>query len=311
MRSDLSLQRSPQIFDEDDAWAIVRGVGKLARTGAVGTDAFGVVLEAGTVTLVPRAAAELVVTPDEEPVWEARTAFSEDARRLLDLSLPLCVGERAPDLIVAHLGQSVDGRITTPSGASPLITGAEDVCHTHRMRALFDAVVVGATTIAVDDPQLTTRLVSGDHPVRVVLDPRGRLSHAHHVFTDGAAASLVVTTVRSKGHYSSLASNVEVLAIDADGARLPLGVVREELRRRGLRRLFVEGGGVTVSRFIEEGLVDHLQIAVAPKIIGQGEPAIQLDNARLSGLRSRRFLFGEDVLFDFDLSGPRRSEGQA
>jgi riboflavin-specific deaminase-like protein len=179
------------------------------------------------------------------------------------------------------------------------------------MRALFDAVVVGATTIAVDDPKLTTRLVSGEHPVRVVIDPRGRLSHAHHVFTDGAAPSLVVTSVRYRDRYAPLAGKVDVLAVDGDEARLPLAVVRAGLRRRGLRRLFVEGGGITVSRFIEEGLVDRLQIAVAPKIIGTGEPAIRLEKARLSGLPSRRFLFGEDVLFDFDLSGLGRSEGQA
>lgn len=311
MRSDLSIERPPHVFGEDDAWALVRGIGRLSGSEVTGADAFGVVLRGGVVAIAPCAAAHLVVIPDGEPAWEARQSFSDDARRMLDLSLPLCVGRRAPDLVVAHLGQSLDGRVATPDGSSPLITGVEDVCHTHRMRALFDAVVVGATTIAVDDPQLTTRLVSGDHPVRVVIDPRGRLSHRHHVFTDGAAPSLVVTSMRFRDRYAPLASKVDVLAVDGDESRLPLVIVREELRRRGLRRLFVEGGGVTVSRFIEAGLVDRLQIAVAPKIIGTGEPAIRLETARLSGLRSRRFLFGEDVLFDFDLRGPRRAEGQA
>lgn len=311
MRSDLSPQRPRQVFGEDDAWALVRGVGRLAGSERAGVDAFGVVLRGGVVTIAPCAAAHLVVLPDSEPGWESQETFSEDARRMLDLSLPLCVGRRAPDLVVAHLGQSLDGRVATPDGSSPLITGVEDVCHTHRMRALFDAVIVGATTIAVDDPQLTTRLVSGEHPVRVVIDPRGRLSHAHHVFTDGAAPSLVVTSARYRDRYAPLSGKIDVVAVEGDEARLPLVVVRDALRRRGLRRLFVEGGGVTVSRFIEEGLVDRLQIAVAPKIIGTGEPAIRLETARLSGLRSRRFLFGEDVLFDFDLTGPRRAEAEA
>lgn len=312
MHSTLSLHHEPpRIFGEEDCWAIVRAVTRLMQSGAVGKDAFGVVLRGDTVSIAaPLGAADLVVVPDGEPCWEARGIFSEDAKRLLELSLPLSVGARARDLVVAHLGQSLDGRATPPVGESQFITGPADVCHTHRMRALFDAVVVGATTVATDDPRLTTRLVSGDHPVRVVLDPRGRLSHGFGVFTDGAAPTLVVTSTGNEGHYAPLASRgrVEVMAVDCEGDHLPLRVVRDRLRKLGLRRLFVEGGGVTVSRFMEEGLLDRLQIAVAPKVIGVGEPAIQLGVGRLSGIRARRFLLGEDVLFDFDLGRPPKIE---
>jgi diaminohydroxyphosphoribosylaminopyrimidine deaminase/5-amino-6-(5-phosphoribosylamino)uracil reductase len=309
MHSNLSHHQAARVLGEDDCWVIVRALTRWMRSGVIGADAFGVLFRGDTASIAgPQSAADLVVIPDGNPPWEARALFSEDAKRLIELSLPLSVGKRAPDLVVAHLGQSLDGRAMVAAGDPQFITGPVDVCHTHRMRALFDAVVVGATTVATDNPRLTTRLVSGDHPVRVVLDPRGRLSHGFHVFTDGAAPTLVITATGNEGNYAPLAGRVEVIPVDCEGDHLPLRVVQRRLRSLGLRRLFVEGGGVTVSRFMEEGLLDRLQIAVAPKVIGIGDPAIQLGAGRLSGLRGRRFLLGEDVLFDFDLGRLSRPE---
>ena len=64
------------------------------------------------------------------------------------------------------VAMSLDGFIATHSGESQFVTGEENIRHLHRMRALCDAVVVGAGTVAADDPQLTTRHVSGPSPVR-------------------------------------------------------------------------------------------------------------------------------------------------
>ena len=77
--------------------------------------------------------------------------------------------------VVAQLGQSLDGRIATLSGESRYINCAEGLDHLHRLRAQVDAIVVGAGTIAADDPQLTVRRASGPNPARVVIDPSARL----------------------------------------------------------------------------------------------------------------------------------------
>src|SRR4029079_17311083 len=77
------------------------------------------------------------------------------------------------------------------------------------------------------------------------------------------------------------------------------------LRERGCRRIFVEGGGVTVSAFLEANLLDRLHMAIAPLLIGDGRPAIRLaPHANLRDCRRpayRVFRMGGDVLFDCDL----------
>src|SRR5262245_15144180 len=88
---------------------------------------------------------------------------------------PLRRGRVDDVMAVGQLGQSLDGRIATPSGHSHYINGPAGLAHLHRLRALVDAVVIGVGTALADDPQLTVRRVSGPQPVRVVIDPNGRL----------------------------------------------------------------------------------------------------------------------------------------
>ena len=136
--------------------------------------------------------------PDAVIVWRPHAGFelllaADDPRRaLIDLYLPICSATDANPITVGHLGQSLDGFIATHSGESQYVTGEENILHLHRMRALCDAVVVGAGTVAADDPQLTTRHVSGPSPLRVVLDPTRRLAEHYKVFTDDSAVTLYV-----------------------------------------------------------------------------------------------------------------------
>lgn len=282
--------------DEEGAWALVRAMAPGAPRG----DAPALV----RTETVP--GVSLSVRADGS--WHADADVGDEARMLLDIFLPIRV---TPDFVVGQLGQSLDGRIATESGASHYVTGPDDIRRLHRLRALADAVIVGASTVEHDDPRLTVRLVEGDDPVRVVLDPSGRLSGDRHVF-DGApgARTLVVRSedealARGRGDALGDASYDEVRVPWVRPGELDLAAVLERLRARGLRRILVEGGGVTVSRFLADGLLDRLHVAVAPMLIGSGRPSITLEPVTDldEALRpaSRRFMLGEDVLFDLDL----------
>ena len=220
---------------------------------------------------------------------------------MLDLYLPLCLGDESLHLVFGHMGQSLDAQIATSSGASRYVTGPENIQHMHRLRALCDAVVVGASTVERDDPQLTTRLVSGRNPTRVVIDPQLRLPAERRVFQDEAAPTLVVCADGHKGRRRRV-GHAEVVEVAANDGVMPPGAIVEALRERGLGRVFVEGGGVTVSRFIEARALARLHVTICPIFIGRGRPGISLpaidDLGDALRPQARRFDFGDDVLFD-------------
>jgi riboflavin-specific deaminase-like protein len=255
--------------------------------------------------------------PDALLVWHpdagwamARTS-DEPRHALIDLYLPICSATSVRPVTVGHLGQSLDGFIATHAGESRWVTGQENVLHSHRLRALCDAVVVGAGTVAADDPRLTTRLVAGPNPLRVILDPSRRLSKDHRVFSDTEAESIYVCD-RSRVHPGERRFG-RAMVVGVGGTStggIDIAEVGRLLRARGCTRVFVEGGGVTVSMFLEAGMLDRLHLAVAPLLIGDGRPAIRLSPPGALGdchrPRYRVFRMGTDVLFDCDLTARRK-----
>jgi diaminohydroxyphosphoribosylaminopyrimidine deaminase/5-amino-6-(5-phosphoribosylamino)uracil reductase len=247
--------------------------------------------------------------------WLSRLAPEDPISSLVDLYLPVCGATSARPITVGHLGQSLDGFIATQSGDSKFVTGNENLVHMHRMRALCDAVLVGAGTVAADDPQLTTRHVRGSNPLRVVFDPTRRLTPHYSVFTDNEAPTLYVC---HRSHIADGETHVGyalIAGVDAAAGEGEFEQVLALLRARHCARVFVEGGGITVSAFLEANLLDRLQLAVAPVLIGDGRRAIRLPAAeRLQDCRRPRyrvFQMGGDVLFDCEINTPLRSDEQA
>jgi diaminohydroxyphosphoribosylaminopyrimidine deaminase / 5-amino-6-(5-phosphoribosylamino)uracil reductase len=223
-------------------------------------------------------------------------------------------GPASPPWVIAHLGQSLDGFIATHNGDSRFVTGPHDLDHMHRLRALCDAVIVGAGTVVADDPLLTTRRVPGCHATRVVLDPMLSVPVTARVLQSGDAPTLWLCDER--WHDPALARQVAARVLPlpglvGDDGLFDAHVARRALVAQGLRLLFVEGGGVTVSRFLAQGLLDRLHLALAPVLIGEGRRGVRLSarSTMADGLRpgGRTVRLGEDVLWDFALEPGGRS----
>ena len=179
--------------------------------------------------------------------------------------------------VLGRIAQSLDGRIATTSGASHWISGRDDIVHTHRLRALFDAIVVGAGTVRADDPQLTTREVEGPSPVRVVLDTDRRLGR--RITACSARARNPAALCRRCVAGGDFVGEAPVLRLPRAREGLDIAAVVAALAARGLRRILVEGGGITVSRFLAAGALDRLHVTIAPLLIGSGIPAFTLPEA--------------------------------
>ena len=204
--------------------------------------------------------------------------------------------------VVAQLGQSLDGRIATPTGESRWINRDAARDHDHRLRAAVDAVVVGVGTALADDPILNVRRVSGRNPARVVIDPSMRLPMSARCLegSDGVDRLLI------RGCATTAPGGIETIHITRLDGQLPPRAIVDALFKRGYRRLLIEGGASTVSAFIDAGVVDRLHVLVAPVILGSGKTGLSLAPiATLSQARrppANVFVLSDgDVLFDCDL----------
>ena len=213
----------------------------------------------------------------------------------------LAAARRSPSFVVAQIGQSLDGRIATTTGESRYINGPAALRHLHALRAHVDAVVVGAGTVAADDPRLDVRRTTGDNPARVVIDPTGRtLASALWLREDGARR-LLVTSLDAQAPAAA-----EVIRLPlVDGAFEPRAILRT-LAERGLRMVLIEGGQRTLASFIDAGCVDRLHLLMSCIILGSGVAGLALrSNGKLAAARRPRTdvypLGGGDILFDCDL----------
>lgn len=224
-----------------------------------------------------------------------------------EMFAPLGAGSTDQPIVIAQLGQSLDGRIATLSGDSKYINGGSALDHLHRLRARVDAVVIGVGTLLADDPLLTVRRVEGRSPARVVIDPTGRAPADARLFAEDGVARLVVC---DEG--AAAPEQAEAIRLSAvDRSFCPRAIIAA-LAARGLRRILVEGGARTISTFIDAGCIDRLHVLLAPLILGSGKPGLdlkpiaRLDQA-LRPVTRAHVLDDGDVLFDCDL---RRRAGE-
>ena len=220
----------------------------------------------------------------------------------------VCLMTTGRPFVHLKLASSLDGRISASGGESKWITGEPARRRAHELRAEAGAVLVGAGTVRADDPLLTPRGLSEEAPptLRIVLDPtltltpESRLVEASGtdpvvVFSGDAADEAKIYELRERG--------VEVVTapLSDQGGGLDLGYVLDELGRRGIRGVLVEGGGETVGRFVRQGLADKMTLFYAPKLLGSGGTplmgSLKVDAVEIApGFRVEAVeRFGEDV----------------
>jgi riboflavin-specific deaminase-like protein len=293
-------------WNPERAWAAIRSLKARMATAEGRAAAFDLNFDAAQPVAATSPLPPGRVRVRADGSWRSPGVLPDAVAQLFDLHLPLACCPPGRRYVVAHLGQSLDGRIAPATGCSAGLTGPENYDHMHRLRALVDAVVVGAGTVRADDPRLTVRRVPGAHPARVVIDTEARLRGDFRLLRDGVAP-VVYCHARDVAPNAQLPAHVLQLAIRRGPAGLDLADLLDTLAARGWSRVLVEGGGVTVSRFLAQGCLDRLQITVAPVLLGAGRLGIDLAGGLCEGRRRlpvRRYLQGPDVLFELDVSFP-------
>jgi diaminohydroxyphosphoribosylaminopyrimidine deaminase/5-amino-6-(5-phosphoribosylamino)uracil reductase len=178
------------------------------------------------------------------------------------------------------LAATLDGRIAAAGGDSKWVTGKDARLRAHELRAEAGAVLVGVGTVHADDPLLTARGLREEPPriTRVVLDPRLTIrSNSRLTRTASEAPVLIFSDEEAlDGREKELeALGVEVVGAPRSSKGLHLLYVLQELGRRGIRGLLVEGGGETAARFVGGDLADKITLFYAPKLVGsEGVPMI-------------------------------------
>ena len=216
---------------------------------------------------------------------------------------------------------SLDGYIDDASDQRLLLSNDDDFDRVDALRASCDAILVGAATVRHDDPRLLVRdedrvaqrRASGraDQPMKVTITARAKLDVESRFFTQGSSAKLVYcasdTVAMAREHLGSVAQVLEA------GMPVRLRRVAEDLHRRGVRRLLVEGGGSVHTQLLTEGLADELQLVVAPFFVGDPEATRFVGAGRFACTPSRRAELvetrplGDVVLLRYAMS--RRFEG--
>ena len=242
---------------------------------------------------LPTEADTIILAPSAKKLQTFAETAARDRRFAADLPKFVAEARRLNEgfLIKSRIGRpfvalktatSLDGKIALANGESQWITGAEARQYAHRMRAEFDAVMVGAGTARQDDPSLTCRLpgYAAPSPVRIVVASNPDASVARDAnLRDGAAETWLVCPADIQAADPDWAPGPgvsQILSVPAEeNGALDLAAALRILGDRGVTRIMVEGGGALAASLLRADLVDELHWARAPKVIGaEGLPAI-------------------------------------
>src|SRR5690348_1201488 len=163
---------------------------------------------------------------------------------------------------------SMDGKIATRTGNSEL-SSKKDLIRVHKLRANLDAILVGKHTVMIDDPLLTVKYVKGKNPIRIILDSTASIKSTSKIIKTCKTIPTIIVV-------SEKATKRNIIRLKRKGAeiikcgqnKINLKKLLHVLRKKNIKNLLVEGGGLTNWSFIKDGLVDEIIVTVTPYIIG-------------------------------------------
>ncbi|MCH7770845.1 MAG: bifunctional diaminohydroxyphosphoribosylaminopyrimidine deaminase/5-amino-6-(5-phosphoribosylamino)uracil reductase RibD [Bacteroidetes bacterium] len=199
--------------------------------------------------------------------------------------------------ITIKIAQSIDGKISADKDIQTWLTGEDSVKYVHQQRNRYDAVLVGANTIKVDDPQLTVREVNGRDPIRIIIDGDLSVSPDSKIIKMTDNEKTWIFTAENS-HQEKIEQfeklGIKIFQLPADKKKLDLGDILKELGKESITSLLVEGGRQIFSQFISQKLFDEIVILQSPKILGKGISAFETNGTKKLKIKETERL-GEDL----------------
>jgi len=176
----------------------------------------------------------------------------------------------ARPFVTASFAISRDGCLARTRGTSTRISGPESLRVTHELRARHDALLVGVGTVLADDPALTTRLVDGPSPLRVVLDSRLRVPVTARLLHSTSRAACIVTTSPKSGAKARAlaAAGAELVEVPRSSEGVSLSALLSLLAAAGIQSLMLEGGAEVLESFVAAGFIDYLVVTIGRRRLG-------------------------------------------
>lgn len=203
---------------------------------------------------------------------EVKVGVCEEEALRLNERFFTWITKRRP-FITLKYAMTLDGKIATKTGDSKWITGEEARTYAHRLRKQHDAVLVGIGTVLADDPELTTRMVQGKNPIRIVLDAKLQTNIMNAVLNPAAPTIIVTSTAAdsTKMELFSVLPNVELVQLPFVDGKVNMDALIQELTAREITSLLVEGGSSVLGAFKDAGYADRICAFIAPKLLGGKE----------------------------------------
>ena len=197
---------------------------------------------------------------------ESKINISKFYQSILNILLPIL--RKNKKLVIAQIGQSIDGRIALNNGNSHYINNPKSIIYLHCLRSISDAIIVGSNTIKKDDPLLTTRKIKGTNPKRIIIDGSLSLNNKYKIFNDGNE-----NIIFTKSNKNIRLNNSTIIRLKDKNFTKNLIT---QIKKLKYKNILVEGGSKTISELINNKYIDILQFMIAPILIGSGINSLNL-----------------------------------